>query len=180
MAITSFQPWHGSEGMGFRRLTDVGKRVRRIANNILKSGQQQCRLEKRKIPPDSSKIRSAAAGKGCAMRTVRFLLCVLAFAVFSAQARSQQTPAPKKITITGKLTRVMAIGGETSGWSLELKQQITLEGKKMRSVEVTGSAEDLERFKDRRVTAVGTLAHHTGMERGDYMVLEISSIRAMK
>ena len=114
------------------------------------------------------------------MRTVRFLLCVLALAVFSAQARPQQPPPPKKITITGKLTRVMAIGGETSGWSLELKQQITLEGKKMRSVEVTGPAEELEKLKDRGVTAVGTLVHHTGMERGDYMVLEISSLRAVK
>jgi len=114
------------------------------------------------------------------MRNVRFLLCVLAFAVFSAQVRPQQTPPPKKITITGKLTRVLAIGGETSGWSLEFKHQITLEGKKMRSVEVTGSAEELERFKDRLVTALGTLVHHTGMERGDYMVLEISSMRAMK
>jgi hypothetical protein len=50
----------------------------------------------------------------------------------------------------------------------------------MRSVEVTGSAEELERFKDRLVTVLGTLVHHTGMERGDYMVLEISSIRAVK
>ena len=114
------------------------------------------------------------------MQTVRFLLCVLAFVVFSAQARPQETPSPKKITITGKLTRVMAIGGETSGWSLELKRQITLEGKKMRSVEATGAAEELEKLKGRRVIAVGTLVHHTGMERGDYMVLEISSIRAAK
>jgi hypothetical protein len=145
----------------------------------LKSGQQ-CRLEKRKIPPVSSKILRAAAGKESAMRTVRFLFCLLAFAVFSAPEWPQQTAPAKKVTITGKLTRVMAIGGETSGWSLELKRPITLEGKKMRSVEVTGSAAELERFKDRRVTALGTLAHHTGMERGDYMVLEISSIRAVK
>jgi hypothetical protein len=114
------------------------------------------------------------------MQAVRFLLCVLAFVVFSAQGRQQQTPPAKKITITGKLTRVVAIGGETSGWSLELKHQITLEGKKMRSVEASGATEELEKLKDRRVTAVGTLVHHTGMERGDYMVLEISSIRAAK
>jgi len=114
------------------------------------------------------------------MRTVRLLDCVLALAVFSAQARPQQNPAPKKITITGKLIRVMAIGGETSGWSLELKHQITLEGRKMRSVEVTGSPEEFEKLKDQRVTALGTLVHHTGMERGDFMVLEISTIRAVK
>jgi hypothetical protein len=50
----------------------------------------------------------------------------------------------------------------------------------MRSVEATGPPEELEKLKDLRVIAVGTLVHHTGMERGDYMVLEISSIRAAK
>jgi len=114
------------------------------------------------------------------MRTVRFLFCVLSLAFVSAQARPQEAPPPKKITITGKLTRVMAIGGETSGWSLELKHRITLEGRKMRSVEVTGPAEELEKLKDQRVAVEGTLVHHTGMERGEYTVLEISSIRAVK
>ena len=114
------------------------------------------------------------------MRTVRFLLCVLVFAVFSARARPQQTPPPKKITITGKLTRVMAIGGETSGWSLEFKHGKTVKGKKIRSIEVSGPAEELQKLKDQRVIVVGTLVHRTGMERGDYMVLEISSISAVK
>ncbi len=114
------------------------------------------------------------------MRTVRFLFCVIAFAFAATQAQPQEAPPLKKITITGKLIRVMAIGGETSGWSLELKHRITLEGKKMRSVEVTGPAEDLEKLKDQRVTVEGTFAHHTGMERGEYMVLEVSSIRAAK
>ncbi len=54
----------------------------------------------------------------------------------------------KKITIIGKLTRVMAIGGETSGWSVEFKHRITLEGKKVRSVEVSGPLEELEKLKD--------------------------------
>jgi hypothetical protein len=114
------------------------------------------------------------------MRSVQFLFCVLALAFVSTQARSQEAPAPKKITIIGKLTRVMAIGGETSGWSVEFRHRITLEGKKMRSVEVTGALEELEKLKDQRVRAEGALAHHTGMERGEYMVFEISSIRAAK
>lgn len=114
------------------------------------------------------------------MRSVRLLFYVLAFAFASTPALPQKALAPKKITIIGKLTRIMAIGGETSGWSLELKRGITLEGKKMRSVEVTGPADELEKMKDQRVRAKGTLAHHTGMERGDYLVLEVSSISAVK
>ena len=114
------------------------------------------------------------------MRTVRLLFCILALAFGSMQALPQEAPAAKKITIIGKLTRVMAIGGETSGWSVEFGHRITLEGKKMRSVEVTGPLEELEKLKNQRVRAEGALAPHTGMERGQYMVFEISSIRAVK
>ena len=114
------------------------------------------------------------------METARLLLCVLALALLSAQALPQEAPTTKKITITGKLTRVVAIGGETSGWSLEFKHGKTVGGKKMRSVEVSGPAEELQKLKDQRVRVEGTLAHHTGMERGEYMVLEVSSIRAAK
>ena len=114
------------------------------------------------------------------MRTIRLLFCVLALAFVSTQALPQEAPAPKKITIIGKLTRFMAIGGETSGWSVEFKHRITLEGKKVRSVEVTGPFEELEKLKDQSVRAEGALAHHTGMERGEHTVFEISSIRAAK
>jgi hypothetical protein len=114
------------------------------------------------------------------MRSVRLLFCVLALVFVSKPALPQEAPAAKKITIIGKLTRVMAIGGETSGWSVEFRRRITLQGKKMRSVEVTGPLEELEKLKDQRVRAEGALAHHTGMERGEYMVFEISSIRAVK
>jgi hypothetical protein len=114
------------------------------------------------------------------MRTVRLLFCVLALAFLSTQVLPQEAPAAKKITIIGKLTRVLAIGGETSGWSVEFRHRITLEGKKMRSVEVTGPLEELEKLKNQRVHAEGAFAHHTGMERGEYMVFEISSIRAAK
>jgi hypothetical protein len=114
------------------------------------------------------------------MRTLRLLFCVLAFAFGSTQALPQGASPAKKIAIIGKLTRVMAIGGETSGWSVEFKHRITLEGKKMRSVEVSGPLEELEKLKDQRVRAEGALAHHTGMERGEYTVFEISSIRAAK
>src|SRR5260370_40079112 len=107
-------------------------------------------------------------------------MCVSDIPIISTQAQPQGAPAAKKKTITGKLTRVMAIGGETSGWSVEFKHRITLEGKKVRSVEVTGPFEELEKLKDQSVRAEGALAHHTGMERGEYTVFEISSIRAAK
>ena len=113
-------------------------------------------------------------------RSVLWILLLLAAFALPTQTVAQQSTAGKKTAIVGKLTRVMAIGGETTGWSLELRREITLEGKKMRSVEVSGPAEALEKLKDQRVRARGVLVHHTGMERGDYLVLEISAIKAVE
>ena len=114
------------------------------------------------------------------MRTVRFLACFLAVAFFaSVSVPGDEARSPRKITVTGKLTRVMGIGGETSGWELQLKREIVLEGKKkkMDSIEISGPAETLEKLKNQRVRARGTLTRHKGVERGEYPVLEVSSIQ---
>jgi hypothetical protein len=60
-----------------------------------------------------------------------------------------------------------------------LKREITLEGKKMLSIEIAGPAEEFEKLKDRRVKARGILTHHSGVERPDRLVLEVSSIRVV-
>ena len=106
--------------------------------------------------------------------------CFFSWYSFRLRLCRSKLTAQKKMTVAGTLTRVVAIGGETSGWSLEFKNQVAMEGKKVRSIEVTGSPEELERLKGQRVRVEGMLVHHTGMERGDYLVLEISSIRTAK
>jgi len=115
------------------------------------------------------------------MRTARFLVSVLAVSFcFLASVLAQGSHPAKKITVIGKLTRVLAIGAETTGWSIEPKREITLEGKKMKSIEISGSTEEFEKLNDQRVRARGVLTHHTGIERPDHLVLEVSSIRAVK
>jgi hypothetical protein len=118
---------------------------------------------------------------GNAIRFASIALAIMAFCVFAASAGAgQSTAAPhRKITVTGKLTRVMAIGGETSGWSIEFEKEISIGGRKIRSIEITGPLEQFEKLKDQSVRARGTLATRSGMERGEHQVLEISSIRAL-
>src|SRR5262245_47173570 len=111
------------------------------------------------------------------MRTARYLVYFLVIAILALTVRADESPAPKKITITGKLTRVIGIGGETTSWALQLKRQITLEGKKMDSIEISGPVEKFEKLNDQRVRARGTLTHQKGVERGEYLVLEVSSIQ---
>ena len=53
---------------------------------------------------------------------------MLILALASAGAGGQ-SPV-QKLTVTGKLVRVMAIGAESTGWSIELESTITVDNKK--------------------------------------------------
>jgi heat shock protein HslJ len=87
----------------------------------------------------------------------------------------------KKITVTGKLTRVMAIGGESTGWAIQLEPETTIEGKQVDSIEIdypnTGK---LEKLVNHRVKVTGMVSHRQGVETGERTVLVVSSIREAK
>ena len=113
------------------------------------------------------------------MRVLRLLSCtlILMFGV-SAAALAQKKPLqPGEVVLLGKLTHVMAIGGETTGWQLELDSDVTLEGQTFRAIEVSGPAKKLAKLANQEVKARGFVKHHHGVERKDWLVLEIKSIR---
>ena len=91
-----------------------------------------------------------------------------------------QTPE-RQTTVTGKLGRVMAIGGESTGWAIQLDSETTIEGKRVDSLEVDYSnTEKLEKLADKHVKASGTLSHRKGVETGERLVLVVSSMKEVK
>jgi heat shock protein HslJ len=87
----------------------------------------------------------------------------------------------QKIAITGKLGRTMAIGGESTGWSIQLESETTIDGRQVSAIEVdypkTGK---LEKLDSKPVTAIGTISHRQGVETGERPVLVVSSIKEVK
>jgi heat shock protein HslJ len=85
------------------------------------------------------------------------------------------------ITVTGNLTRVMAIGGESTGWSIQLDSDASIDGKPAHSVEVESSEiKKLEALENKAVRATGKVSHRQGVERGNRAVLAVSSIEEVK
>jgi heat shock protein HslJ len=86
--------------------------------------------------------------------------------------------APKEeITVTGKLVRAMAIGGESTGWVVELDPAVTIGGKELHSIQVSyGETAKLEQEANKRVRATGKLGQRSGVETGEQPVLAVSSI----
>jgi heat shock protein HslJ len=100
---------------------------------------------------------------------------ILALVSPNLQAQSPQ----QAITLVGKLTRAMAIGGESTGWTLELDSATTIDGKQVTSIQVRdGKAGRLETLQNQHVTATGTLTHQPGVETREQPVLNVSSIKA--
>jgi hypothetical protein len=117
------------------------------------------------------------------MRAGMIAVAILALAAGAvAQNPAGQGQSPKmqdKLTMTGKLTRAMAAGGETTGWMLELDTEATIEGKTFHSIEIDyPKVKKLEKLVDQQVAAEGKLAHRQGVESEDRWVLEVTSIKS--
>lgn len=88
--------------------------------------------------------------------------------------------AAQRLTLTGTLSHVMAIGGESTGWSLQLDTETTIDGKPLTSLQVSDPQPDrLEALANKHVRATGRLTHHHGVETGDQPVLALRSIREL-
>jgi heat shock protein HslJ len=87
-------------------------------------------------------MRIARIGTGLILA----LFCICLYAEMPAQ----------KITVTGKLTRVMAIGGESTGWAIQLDSEATIDGKQVNSIEVDSrKTKRLEKLENKHVEATG-------------------------
>ncbi len=90
-------------------------------------------------------------------------------------------PQGQKLTVTGKVIRVMVIGGESTGWAIQLESEISINGKQVDSIEVASNeSQKLARLDNKPVRATGTLIQRHGVETGDRSILEVSAIKEIK
>jgi heat shock protein HslJ len=107
------------------------------------------------------------------------LCTALILAIFAMHLEAQSKE--QRITITGTLVRAMAIGGESTGWTIEPASETIIDGKKLNSIQISyNDTSRLEQLENKRVTATGTVAYRHGVETGDQPVLHVSSIKEAK
>ena len=98
------------------------------------------------------------------------------------QGPALTVPIPPKApearcTVTGKLTRQMAIGGETLGWAVYMDRPREIGGTTLTHIEIDPAGNKVDDFADRRVEISGTLEKRSGIERGEYWVIVVDKIR---
>ena len=111
---------------------------------------------------------------------MRMLRMAIGLVLLLACLNDQAQTSPLKVTVPGKLTRVMAIGGESTGWTVQLDEHKPVDGKEVTSIEVKFSdPKQAEKYEIKRVRVKGTVTHRHGVETGDVMVLEVTSIKGL-
>ena len=112
---------------------------------------------------------------------MRAVLCLLI--VPCTWSLEQKNGQPEKDSamdpIVGKLTRVFAIGGETTGWAVQLESERKINDAEVKQIEVDPAPRkiQLDTFEDKQVEITGTLTWRQGVERGEYPVVVIETIR---
>ncbi len=110
------------------------------------------------------------------MRARTTVACLGLMAMAFAQATGGEESTLK---VTGKLVGVVAIGGETSGWAIELDSPLMIEGKSVTRLEVNHDASRFGKLENKRVEATGTLTFAQGVETGRRPVLAVATIREL-
>ena len=74
----------------------------------------------------------------------------------------------------------MAIGAETTGWTIELDSETPIDGKPVHSVEISYPKTKELKLNNQHVKAKGKITHQQGVETGSRTVLAVSSIKEIK
>jgi hypothetical protein len=108
------------------------------------------------------------------MRVSKLHLVVILLFCIGMPAAAQKNGT----TVTGKLIRVVGIGGESTGWAIQFDSEKTIDGKKLHSIEIDYSqSKELLALENKMVKASGKITHVEGVETGDRTVLKVSSIK---
>jgi hypothetical protein len=91
-----------------------------------------------------------------------------------------QEGEPQKITLVGTLHRAVAIGAESTGWTVQVDSETIIDGKPISSIEVSDirKPKQLEDFDNKPVKIAGKVLYRNGVETGVQPYIEITTIKA--
>ena len=116
-------------------------------------------------------------GRAGLMASLSILLGLILL-VGSTRAQEKQQ---EMLTVTGTLSRAMAIGAETTGWSIHFDHPTTVNGKELDAIEIDyAKPKKLEKLENKEVKATGKVSHREGIESGQRLILVVDSIKELK
>ena len=104
----------------------------------------------------------------------------MTFLLMVSHGYAQEKGEQRLITVTGKLVKIVAIGGETTGWAVDLDSSLKIDGKKLNRIEIDPNREKIDGFNNKRIKIIGALKKRSGIERKEYWVIAVNKIQEIK
>ena len=67
--------------------------------------------------------------------------------IAATRMNARTAKPPKAITAGGMIVRVSGIGGETTGWAIDLDSEINIRGERVKMLEVSGNTRVFDKLE---------------------------------
>jgi hypothetical protein len=113
------------------------------------------------------------------MKMFAALLGCLLLLGFALPLRAQSGLDPQEnpyLDEVGRIIRVSAIGGESTGYALKVRKGFSLNGVTVKQIELEPNGFNLRPLMFQQVHVAGPVVTRSGLERGTYLVLVVEQI----
>jgi hypothetical protein len=107
------------------------------------------------------------------MRKVVTMGMFLAVAMLCVGFRAAAQDKPEVVEVTGILVKVSAVGADSTGWEMHLPNEVNIDGKVTKAVEVQGDPHKFQKLENLRITVKGIVMHPSA----DRIVIKVQKIK---
>ncbi len=107
------------------------------------------------------------------MRKIAIVGMLIAVVMLCVGMRAVAQDKPEVVELTGILVKVSAVGADTTGWEMHLPNEINIDGRMTKSVEVQGDPHKFQKLENLRITVKGIVMHASG----DRIVIKVQKIK---
>jgi hypothetical protein len=107
------------------------------------------------------------------MRNVALLGMLLAVMMLSVGVWAAAQDKPEVVEVTGILVKVSAVGTNSTGWEMHLPNEVNIDGRMTKAVELDGDPHKFQKLENLRITVKGLVMHPSA----DRIVIKVQKIK---
>lgn len=107
------------------------------------------------------------------MRKIAMMGMLIAVAMLFVGTHVAAQAKPEVVEVTGILVKVSAVGTDTTGWEMHLPNEVNIDGKTTKAVEVDGDPHKFQKLENLRITVKGIVMHPSG----ERIVIKVQKIK---
>ena len=107
------------------------------------------------------------------MRKIALMGMLVAVVILSVGIWAAAQDKPEVVEVTGILVKVSTVGADTTGWEMHLPNEVNIDGRMTKAVEVQGDPHKFQKLENLRITVKGIVLHPSA----DRIVIKVQKIK---